>query len=533
MPLFNNDKAFFIHIPRCGGTSIEAELGIRQVHLYKCKLDDRVAEKDRACMGNTPAPNARIFELDHATAAMIRARVPDIDDKFVFAVVRNPYDRLVSEFCYQQEKGSRRVQGVCTDSFANFVRSLHRAWPSVLSHPNHWKVSHLLPQHLFIDGLPARLYRTETLASDWQDICFRLRRHMSQLPRLNVSRRLPQYTRELADLVFSIYEQDFARLGYDRDSWQPANVLSHVLVDNTNAHFHYEILESIMGDMLPTVAWPHRVSAHRTHITVALHNKVMHGTAWTSMLRYLRQQWGARLTFVIGQESLPEHCDLHVFATAYPNDLDTLGARAKAPPERRRFIMHRYDGAVPPAKHCFWLAPHLASPWFIPTRLPFSAVPRLKPRRPVVVVQGSLDRRSWSELVGLLMDARSWFAQYPFTLRIVGRGTALPDELVQFKSIIDLRLNPDFIAFHRAFDDACAVLACINRRDEPTYFTSRLSSSISYAVAYKLDLICCQELADLYHMPGTQTLRQVVEACYTPRSRPGIRRPIRNRHARL
>jgi len=530
MPLFDNGQAFFVHIPRCGGTSIEAELGIQRAHLHNCRLEDYVEEKDRLCMGNTPAPGpgTRAFELDHATAAMIRARVPDIDDKFVFAVVRNPYDRLASEFCYQQEKGSRKVQGIRTDSFANFVRSLHDAWPSILSHPNHWKVSHLLPQHLFTDGLSVKLYRTETLASDWQDICFRLRRRMSRLPRLNGSRRLPQYTQELADLVFSIYHRDFAQLSYDRHSWRPDNALSHVLVDNTNVHFHYEILESIMGDMLPAVAWPRRVSAGRTRLTVALHSAVEHDAAWSSLLRYLRQQWGARLTLVFGQESLPEHCDLHVFATTYPTDLEVLGARARAP--QHRFIMHRYDGGAAPAAHCFWLAPHLAGPWFIPTQLPFAAVPRLRPGRPVVVVQGSLDRRSWTGLASVLSDARGWFAKHPFTLRIVGRGAALPDELARYRSIIDLRLNLDFISFHRAFDDACAVMACINRQDEPTYFTSRLSSSVSYAVAYGLELICCEELAALYHMPAAKTLRQVVEGYYASArhlTRRGVTRPIR------
>ena len=77
----NVHKVIFIHIPKCAGETIRKLLGEKEQELY----DDQ-----------------RGIERRHATAQQIRDFYTngEFDRYFKFAIVRNPYERMVSAYHY-------------------------------------------------------------------------------------------------------------------------------------------------------------------------------------------------------------------------------------------------------------------------------------------------------------------------------------------------------------------------------------------------------------------------------------------------
>ncbi|MDP2537248.1 sulfotransferase family 2 domain-containing protein [Alteromonas stellipolaris] len=91
MPLFLNEKksVLFLHIPKTGGTTVESWLTstncFKSQLFYEKKLEDIMV---------TPQ------HFGYETASKL---IGDFDDSelYKFAIVRNPFDRLVSEFFYR------------------------------------------------------------------------------------------------------------------------------------------------------------------------------------------------------------------------------------------------------------------------------------------------------------------------------------------------------------------------------------------------------------------------------------------------
>jgi hypothetical protein len=80
MPIYNNIKCIYVHIPKTGGQSISKMLS--QAELL-CK-------------------NENNCELEHLTMSMILNRLKP-ESYFKFAIVRHPVDRLVSEYFFSKK----------------------------------------------------------------------------------------------------------------------------------------------------------------------------------------------------------------------------------------------------------------------------------------------------------------------------------------------------------------------------------------------------------------------------------------------
>lgn len=112
----------FVHIPKTGGTSMAVALETR-------------AMADDILIGDTPKAKKRKRRLKgavaagrlwkHSTLADISGLVPDdlIDDAFVFSLVRNPWDRVFSFYCWAQSQhfDNALVQAARAHSFSDFL----------------------------------------------------------------------------------------------------------------------------------------------------------------------------------------------------------------------------------------------------------------------------------------------------------------------------------------------------------------------------------------------------------------------------
>lgn len=103
--LISDSKRFvFIHVPKCAGTSMEAALAPYALSLPRSKWHSLLRRLD------LPRDYRRFKFARHAPLRQVERKMPRsaYEGYFKFAFVRNPWDRLVSEYNRTLNEGSRR-----------------------------------------------------------------------------------------------------------------------------------------------------------------------------------------------------------------------------------------------------------------------------------------------------------------------------------------------------------------------------------------------------------------------------------------
>jgi hypothetical protein len=191
-------------------------------HLKQVRSDGTIIENGSSAL-----------ELDHISISYIKSRIDNryYNQLFKFCFVRNPYDRLVSEYFWKIKDNDLRLGINCKNmSFKSFVYQLSLKFNKLLDYP-HNEVSHFLPQYLFVcdengellvdlvkkyeDGLEEGLQQLfyELGYNDYDNI---------NLPKSNVTRNnrkkyTEYYDEQTKDIVYDLYRNDFEIFGYDKD----------------------------------------------------------------------------------------------------------------------------------------------------------------------------------------------------------------------------------------------------------------------------------------------------------------------------
>lgn len=198
-------KTLFVHIPKTGGQAIE------QVFLQKMGLDWSTRGPLLLTTNYDAAAGPPFLAHLLASEYVSKGHVAPMDfsEYFKFTVVRNPWDRLVSEYKYRYARDM------------DFGAFLGGAFPA----PNGSNEQrHLLPQWQYVhddDGnlLVERVLRFETLADDFRGIARDIFGEEIRLPEVNVSTDRRPY-REFYDRASRLeiarrYARDIAWLGYE------------------------------------------------------------------------------------------------------------------------------------------------------------------------------------------------------------------------------------------------------------------------------------------------------------------------------
>ena len=202
----------FVHAPKTGGTSMALALEAR-------------AMKEDIMLGDTPKARQRRKRLEgveaagrlwkHSTLADLDGlvRADELDDLFIFTMVRNPWDRMVSYYHWLQAQ-----------TFAHPSVSLARklAFEAFVAHP-------VIGQSF--SEAPAASYVTDAAGRERARLFVRLERleddigpleaHLGfklEIPHVNRSAREPDYRTVYSDAsrerVAQICAADIARFGY-------------------------------------------------------------------------------------------------------------------------------------------------------------------------------------------------------------------------------------------------------------------------------------------------------------------------------
>lgn len=106
MIISNSRKFIFVHVHKCGGSSIAQA------------LEDKLSWNDVLCGGTpygeriNPVYRSRFAIHKHSTAQAIRGVVGEAvwDDYFTFSFVRNPFARALSLYYFLKKKVQKRIE---------------------------------------------------------------------------------------------------------------------------------------------------------------------------------------------------------------------------------------------------------------------------------------------------------------------------------------------------------------------------------------------------------------------------------------
>ncbi|MGX9117606.1 sulfotransferase family 2 domain-containing protein [Mesorhizobium sp. BHbsci] len=197
----------FIHIPKNGGTSIEDAI-----------WPDRKARSADQYWKNAELNRHQKEGLHHLTAAQIRSETgaETFDRMFKFSLVRNPWDKAVSQFLYTKtwRQDLRRILGLTRFmSFRSYLRAIQ-----LVDHPQ-WR-----PQHLFVDDQDGNLLvdyvgRFERIREEFSLVSERIGLANVALPHSKKAIRKADYhdyyTPETRDMIWNIYRTDIERFEYN------------------------------------------------------------------------------------------------------------------------------------------------------------------------------------------------------------------------------------------------------------------------------------------------------------------------------
>lgn len=212
MPISSKYKVIFFHIPRTGGTSIAAALE----------------------MGNTgPFVSYTHSGGQHLTPQqLLTLKRSWLLEYFKFTFIRNPYDRLVSEYFWRKKR--ERIMSLSTGeiftfpqtSFDTFICKIVKNIVQNQQFTSPISFRHFRPQCDFVynDNQKSQLDfvgRFENIQKDFNTIVKKLgiKPKKTKLPRKNYSNREKDYrgyyNKETRQIVSELYKQDLETFNYE------------------------------------------------------------------------------------------------------------------------------------------------------------------------------------------------------------------------------------------------------------------------------------------------------------------------------
>jgi hypothetical protein len=200
------DKKFlFIHIPKTGGNAIRLALQPHAIDEIVFNEKQQAYNESTQQINRFGISNPYMDLKKHSTLAEIHAQWDERhlgpwEEYFKFAVIRNPWDRLVSLY-FSPHKGNADFD---RKKFTEVVKNEKKGMQSPYVTEN---------GRLATDSL----IRFESLVEDFARVCDRLG-IVAELPHVNKSSHQPYreyYDKKLMNLVYKLYREDIDRFGYE------------------------------------------------------------------------------------------------------------------------------------------------------------------------------------------------------------------------------------------------------------------------------------------------------------------------------
>jgi len=198
MPIFERDskKILFVHIPKTGGTTIE---------------DIFSAHSSMTFYSLNPSPSLKVCP-QHLTFSDLRILLGRDYWNQAFSIIRDPYERMESEFYFRTENQYKKF-GRRPDFSAWLIDCINSVRKNPFLLDNHFR-----PQTDFIDS-EVTIFRLEDGLDIVVDEVSKLLgiQKISEPERKNVSeKRLLEWSLDALNCINDYYHYDFEELGYSR-----------------------------------------------------------------------------------------------------------------------------------------------------------------------------------------------------------------------------------------------------------------------------------------------------------------------------
>ena len=212
MPLYiynDTDKdvqipIYFVHIPKCAGTTVE--------FLFEKKLN----------LETFFAPNDYIKVRKYLKIPPVHFDISLIEQIFTleklysFAIVRNPFDRILSDFNWAKTKstGAEFFKKLSFEEFCSYCFNQYRL-------DNNFMANHIMPQHKFISSRINKVFKLEdglenAIEEVFNDLGLKLSNHLN-LPKINASKyKKIEINISTKQKIYDFYEEDFIKFNYQK-----------------------------------------------------------------------------------------------------------------------------------------------------------------------------------------------------------------------------------------------------------------------------------------------------------------------------
>jgi len=216
MPVISDRNKLFIHIAKNMGSSIEKYFHIadefqlfslKPIGFTQLKFDFRGFSRDEVDSINYVTPQ-------HLTAYQLKRLVPSIWNKYTsFAIVRNPYERMVSEYNYIQKHDVTKCKDFKNLSFREFILKTF-ALPPFVRHVIF--DSHFSTQKSFVVDSTGEIIVNDILR--FEDI-ESIKNYLGivDIPHelfYTKNSHMDYYDDELKELVYNFFKEDFDLFNY-------------------------------------------------------------------------------------------------------------------------------------------------------------------------------------------------------------------------------------------------------------------------------------------------------------------------------
>lgn len=219
MPVYRRHRLVHIHIPKTAGTAVE-----RLFH----QLDDLVWGP-ASWLGEVER-DGRWYEYQHLTNREFRALSgSEFDDFARFAIVRDPYQRLISDHLWRRgiKQGNPDAFLTAFDTFDDFVAAIptdiDEGWDDLIAGAERALANlliHVRPQYHFLQAADGRVDDSievvpfEGLPGSLEEVLARWGVENHVLRKTRAHRLEEHFTPETLEIVNERYREDFVQLGY-------------------------------------------------------------------------------------------------------------------------------------------------------------------------------------------------------------------------------------------------------------------------------------------------------------------------------
>lgn len=207
-------NSFFVHIPKTGGVSIETAffhrdgIAIKHHNVVGQLSDD---QKKYYRYGNYDSSIKVNGPLQHFTALQAKEYVSEFEECYTFAIVRNPWDRLISEMFWRNQRLNTNI--TIDRLITQCENETKRGRNGNCHYIPQWLYTHDDNGNQLVDDI----FKLEDMDNNVKTINNRLNVDLTVGKANSTDREdyRSYYTPELVKQVGKLYERDIEYFGYD------------------------------------------------------------------------------------------------------------------------------------------------------------------------------------------------------------------------------------------------------------------------------------------------------------------------------